>query len=292
MSKLDRLSALISRFHVRARVHPYALNEKNGSGEQELSKSKANFFIVRRGQVQALNSEFDDLEDTVPLLLYYPRGGAQDLNCRSLVEDNERGADRNSAGQWGYVCAEVDTGGDASPISLALPDEVIVRLDQSEALRAVTNILLEEAKAPRCGGQAVIDRLCEIVMIRLLRHLIEAGQTEVGLLAGLAHPNLALAIVAIHDNPERNFNLEDLAGIAAMSRTHFVNSFRTSIGITPGQYLSNWRLTLARMEIAKGTPLKTIARRIGFSSSAALSRAFTRHFGVTPRSEMPQSSHH
>ncbi len=340
-SKPDRLSTLISRFQVHARVHPYrdeplyavedgkaqtraandaasdAANDDQVSGGR-ISGDPINFFIAQRGQMRSLMPEFSgfsedfELSDDVPLLVFYPRGTptrgtptremAKDLACfplqqstkaqgrdiqgRDIQERDIHGQDIQGQTNRGYVCAAVDMGGAENPIALALPDQVIVRLDQSRPLQAVTDILLEEACAPRCGSQAVIDRLCEIVVIRLLRHLIKGGQAEIGLLAGLANPNLSLAIIAIHDNPERNFNLEDLAEIAAMSRTHFVNSFRKAVGVTPGQYLSNWRLTLARMEIANGTPLKVIARQIGFSSTAALSRAFTRRYGISPRTEM------
>ncbi|WP_053005686.1 helix-turn-helix transcriptional regulator [Kiloniella spongiae] len=245
----------------------------------------ANFFVVQRGQISSSAPELNDLESDVPLLVFYPRGVPHDFKIISREPFGESDLGEGHITN-GFVCAVVDTGGEANPIALALPDLVIVRLDQSAPLRAVTDILLEEAIAPRCGGRAVIDRLCEIVVIRLLRHLIEAGHTEVGLLAGLADPNISLAIIAMHDNPNCNYNLEDLAEISAMSRTHFANSFRKLVGVTPGQYLSNWRLTLARTELSRGVPLKAIAGRIGFSSSAALSRAFTRRYGFSPKQEM------
>ncbi len=341
--KADRLSSLIQRFHIRARVQSIGrglltseaegqspgVTSGEGTGEQDtgpadvsglmvvsgpidvsgndnvlqlrprentgventggedtgLSVGEANFFVVQRGQISSSAPEFEGLKSDVPLLVFYPRGVPGDFGLinRETSDFSRSGAEQ---GGNGFVCAVVDTGGEANPIALALPDLVLVRLDQSAPLRAVTDILLEEAMAPRCGGRAVIDRLCEIVVIRLLRHLIESGETEVGLLAGLSDPNISLAIIAMHDNPDRHYNLEDLAEISAMSRTHFANSFRKLVGVTPGQYLSNWRLTLARTELAKGVPLKAIAGRIGFSSSAALSRAFTRRYGVSPKQEM------
>ena len=113
-----------------------------------------------------------------------------------------------------------------------------------------------------------------------------------GLVAGLAHPNLALAIVAMHDNPDKNWRLEDMADIAVMSRTHYANTFRNVVGVTPGGYLSEWRLTLARMEITKGIPLKAVAEKVGFSSSAALSRAFKRRYGISPRQDCLRSAWH
>lgn len=255
----DRLSALIQRFRIEATVH-------TADGDPA-----PNLFIIRHGELTFSDNRFGALSGTNPKLAFFPRGAPADLRVEVNARDTQ------------FVQASVDMGGEANPIARALPNPVVVPLAEAESLGAVTDMLLEEALSPRCGGRAVVDRLCEVVVIRLLRHAIEAGQAEPGLLAGLAHPNLCLAIVAMHDNPGGNWRLEDLADVAGMSRTHFANSFRDVVGITPGEYLSGWRLTLARTEIARGVPLKVVAGRIGFSSSAALSRAFSRRFGFSPR---------
>jgi AraC-like DNA-binding protein len=267
----DRLSTLIQRFRIEAKVCPVGVS----SFTQGLDRDTApNLFIVGQGRLQFSADRVAGLDAAAPALVFFPRGAPSGFQVRSDEEGTE------------YVCATVNTGGNANPIALALPDVVTVQLNEAAPLQAVTDILLDEALLPRCGGGAVIDRLCEIVVIRLLRHLIEAGQTEVGLVAGLAHPNLSLAIVAIHDHPEKGWRLEDLADIAGMSRTQFANTFREVVGVTPGEYLSSWRLTVARMEIAKGTSLKAVVGKVGFSSSAALSRAFKRRFGVSPRQNL------
>jgi len=264
----DRLSALIQRFRIDARVHSVGLTNIS---DEPCGDATPNLFILGRGRFIFSDRRLSDCDGQAPMLVFFPRGAPPGLSLRT------------DSAVTAYVCASVDTGADENPIALALPDVVVVPLDDAKPLKAVTDILLDEALAPRCGGGAVIDRLCEIVVIRLLRHLIEAGETKVGLVAGLAHPNLSLAIVAIHNDPDRNWHLEALAEVAGMSRTHFANIFRNVVGVTPGEYLSRWRLTLARMEIVKGTALKVVARKVGFSSSAALSRAFRRRYGVSPK---------
>ncbi len=264
----DRLSALIQRFRIEATVHRADAFGDWRAAEDSLAP---NLFIVRRGGLVFSDKRFGQLSGPDPKLAFFPCGAPPDLRVQLNSTDAE------------FVCATVDMGGDANPIARALPELVMIPLAEAESLGAVADMLLEEALSPRCGGRAVIDRLCEVLVIRLLRHAIEAGQAKPGLLAGLAHPNLCLAIVAVHDNPGRNWHLEDLADVAGMSRTHFANSFRKVVGVTPGEYLSGWRLTLARAEIAKGAPLKVVAGKIGFSSSAALSRAFSRRYGFSPR---------
>lgn len=259
----DRLSALIRRFRIDARVNP------TDPGQSP------NLFVLRRGDLAGRIC--GNQAEPGPKLVFFPR----DVPAGLREDLTTAGID--------FVCASVNMGGEANPIARALPDPVEISLAESESLAAVADMLLEEALSPRCGGQAVVDRLCEVVVIRLLRHTIEAGQTEPGLLAGLAHPNLSLAIVAMHDDPGRNWRLEDLAEIAGMSRTHFANSFREVVGVTPGDYLSGWRMTLAREEISRGVPLKIVASRVGFSGSAALSRAFSRRFGYSPREGLTQA---
>lgn len=264
----DRLSALIRQFRIKATVYP-----PGGAGDRRPPDDcpAPNLFIARRGELDFLDGRYEAQTVAGPKLAFFPCGAPPDMRIQLVTEDA------------GYLRATVDMGGDANPIALALPPLVAVPLNGATSLGAVTDLLLEEAHSPRCGGRAVIDRLCEVVVIRLLRHAIEAGQAQPGLLAGLAHPNLCVAIVAVHDNPEKSWRLEDLADIAGMSRTHFANSFRDVVGVTPGEYLSGWRLTLARTEVAKGTPLKVVAGKVGFSSSAALSRAFSRRYGFSPR---------
>jgi AraC-like DNA-binding protein len=51
------------------------------------------------------------------------------------------------------------------------------------------------------------------------------------------------ALVAMHERPEAEWTLEGLAGTAGMSRTLFANTHQV-VGVTPGQYLQNWRISL------------------------------------------------
>lgn len=213
--KPDRLSALIRQFRIKAVVHPPV-------GDRHLSDDNftPNLFITRRGAVEFSGERHAAMVGGGPKLAYFPRGMPSGENIQLASPDAE------------YLRATVDMSGDANPIALALPPLVAVQLDKAPSLAAVADLLLEEALSPRCGGRAVIDRLCEVVVIRLLRHAIEEGQARPGLLAGLAHPNLCLPIVALHDNPEKIWRLEDLAQIAGMSRTHFANSFRNVVGVS------------------------------------------------------------
>lgn len=271
VSRIDRLSALIDRFRIRAQVRT---SDEVASKVADIPLD-ANLFLAPGHRFdlstnRALKRCLGDAGPEDICLVFWP--GADSGAHWPLLSDTDEDV----------IAAYVDIGGTDDPVTLALPPLIALKLCDSEALEAIAGILAEEVRAPRCGGEAVIDRLCEVMVIRLLRHAIETGGTDAGLLAGLGHLNLAHALVAIHEQPGKSWTLEDLADRAGMSRTRFADTFKKTVGQTPGDYLSTWRLTLARIDLEKGMPLKTVARRVGFSSSAALSRAFSRRYGHPP----------
>ncbi|MEG3193762.1 cupin domain-containing protein, partial [Lysobacter sp. D1-1-M9] len=155
-----------------------------------------------------------------------------------------------------FACANLQfEGGASNPIAAALPAFVCLPLDKIDGAEAVLSLLFEEAFEHRCGRQALLDRLFEVVLIQVLRQLMERQQTQVGMLAGLAHPKLRAALAAMHGHPANEWSLESLAERAGMSRSIFATSFREHVGCTPGAYLQRWRIGLAQQALKKGRPL-------------------------------------
>lgn len=171
-----------------------------------------------------------------------------------------------------------------NPLMTAMPDEVCASLLDGPSLRLTAQALLCEAAGDRCGRAGALNRLAEVMVLMMLREAIEAGASRPGIFAALAHPGLHRAVVSMHDLPARAWTIEDLAALATMSRTHFMTTFRTVAGTTPMAYLTTWRLTLARRHLQSGDAVKSVARRVGFGSAAAFSRAFARAYGQPPAS--------
>lgn len=265
----DRLSALLKRFEIRAGV--FRAGPICGVAANDGTDPDGRLHILRSGTMRVTSGEASPVDLAGPAILFYPRGLPHRLDTG--------GPDREAE----LLCARIDFGGVANPLIAALPEAIALPFAECEGLRAVLTMLVEEAFTPNCGRQAVIDRLCEIVVVKLLRQVIGRGQVEFGMLAGLAHPALSRALTAMHDAPEKDWTLERLAETAGMSRTGFASAFRDVVGQTPGSYLATWRLTLAQEQIARGTPLKTVARAVGYASPAALSRAYARRFGRSAR---------
>jgi AraC-like DNA-binding protein len=265
---VDRLAVLLDRFAVTARV--FHSGPLCGINTLQADGAVGQLHLVGRGPVEVFHGNTSLAIDR-PSLLLYPRP-----MTHRFVSDPERGAD--------MACANLlFEGGVQNPICAALPDVLCLPLDEVRGAAEVLKLLFEEAFTQRCGRTALVNRLFEVVMIQVLRQLMETGQVKSGMLAGLSHPRLRVAIVAMHEAPAKEWTLDDLADSAGMSRSAFAQSFRETLGATPGQYLQGWRVGLAQQALLDGRPLKVVAAQVGYGSEAALSRAFKAHSGVSPR---------
>ena len=123
-------------------------------------------------------------------------------------------------------------------------------------------------------------------MALIFRYLIEEKQIEHGLFAALAHPRLAPVMTAIHQLPARHFHLNELASLAAMSRTQFIETFKQIVGETPGDYVQKWRVSVAQSLLLQNKPLNWVSDEVGYNSYSGFSRAFQNVSGMSPRQWM------
>ncbi len=266
---VDRLESLLHRLSPSARV----FNTGNLCGIHDIDPPQAwgQLHLVRAGVVRVLHPSADEVLIEKPSLLFYP----QPMAHRFVIE-GEGGAD--------LVCAHVSLGeGGDNPIAQALPPVVCLPLSEMSGAGGVLALLFDEAAQQNCGRQLAMNRLFEVLLIHVLRHLMESGGANTGLLAGLAHPRLRRALTAMHDRPDVDWSLESLAAEAGMSRSAFANGFRDTVGCTPAVYLARWRVMLAQAALRRGQSLKLIVEEVGYGSEAALSRAFKAHSGLSPR---------
>ena len=265
----DRLDALLQRFSVSARI--FHSGPLCGVTDHVPVGDYGQLHLIRRGPVDIHHSAKRRQRVSEPSLLFYPRP----LRHR-FVTDEVAGAD--------MACANVAfNAGSTNPIAQALPDLVVMPLAEVENAAPVLDVLFREAFAQNCGRRHIVNRLFEVVLILILRTLLNRAEIDHGLLAGLSHPKLAKALNAVHESPGKAWSLDQLAALANLSRSHFATTFHDVVGSTPGDYLTRYRIALAQDMLRRGEPVKTIADRIGYGSTAALSRAFKAHCGLSPR---------
>lgn len=132
----------------------------------------------------------------------------------------------------------------------------------------------------------VSGHLALVMLIQLLRlHLDSAGSGEAaGWMAGLADPVVAPALRAMHARPAHAWTVAELAGVAAVSRSTLAARFKQAVGQGPMDYLTGWRIELAADRLRRGDEtVAVIAREVGYGSEGALSNAFKRVTGASPR---------
>ncbi len=273
---IDRLSSLLDRFKVRAQL--FHNGPLCGVSRFPAEPGRGFLHVMRRGELELRHGAKTALPRrltiTEPSLLFYPRALTHEFR-----NPPKNGAD--------FVCAELAfDGGERNPLVRALPPLILLPLARVEGLEPALALLFAETERLRCGQRLLADRLFEVVLIQLLRWLIdhpaEAGIPP-GLLAGLADPRLARALVALHEQPGAPWSLAAMAQEAGMSRSAFAAAFKEAVGQTPANYLADWRLSLAQTQLRQGRQMKEIADALGYASAPALSRVFSQRLGCSPR---------
>lgn len=85
------------------------------------------------------------------------------------------------------------------------------------------------------------------------------------------------------DRLDEPLRLEDLARHAGMSRRTFTRRFRAEVGLSPGQWLTQQRVELARQLLeSSDLPVSRVAERAGFGTDAALRQNLHAAIGVSP----------
>jgi len=262
----DRLVWLLKCFELNASVFQVGplLNPASFSANNDLSY----IHILRRGKLLVKNSGKPEQLLDEPSIFFYMNSE----NSRLIPQEDVD-----------IICASFTFGaGLKNPLIQALPEMILLKHNETPSLTASLNFLFKEAEEDHCGRQAILDRQIEIVIIQLLRDLMDENRLQIGLLAGLAEPRLAKAINAMHAKPAENWSLEELAKAAGMSRARFATKFRDTVGITPGNYLTEWRIGIAQSLLVRGKSIDLVADSVGYSSASAFSRVFTAHLGASP----------
>ena len=169
---------------------------------------------------------------------------------------------------------------------------------QSEADKAVLrwslDRLMQELREPQPGSDMVIEHLVQMMLVHAIRlHLVDGQAGRIGWLFALADKQMGLAIGAMHGDPARRWTLQSLAQCAGMSRTSFAQKFKATVGTSPMDYLTRWRMLLAANRlINSGDAISVIGLSLGYESESAFRRVMRsspRQYGGRRTSNRSQS---
>ncbi|MFD5829604.1 AraC family transcriptional regulator [Lentzea sp. NPDC060358] len=163
-----------------------------------------------------------------------------------------------------------------------LPPTVHVR--QADDMRATIDLMAAEARAVRPGGETVITRLADVLVIQTIRSwLAHDPAARTGWLGALQDRQIGRALALIHRDPAQPWTVERLAHQTAMSRSAFAARFTDLVGEPAMRYVTRWRMHVAVTRLKnRDSTVSEVARGLGYESEAAFSRAFKRVVGVSP----------
>jgi AraC-like DNA-binding protein len=181
----------------------------------------------------------------------------------------------------------------------ALPPVVHLRTESDkEALRGAVERMMKEMREPRPGGDLMAQQTAYTMLVLALRlYLAEGERRGTSWLSALADEQIARALAAIHDEPAGAWTVQTLAEKAGMSRTAFAARFRRTVGASPLEYLTQWRMRLASDRLRHSNDsISVVAQSVGYASESAFGAAFKRAMGASPReharaSRPPEGAH-
>jgi len=133
-----------------------------------------------------------------------------------------------------------------------------------------------------CLTTPAADRLAvDENLLSSLIHVVREHGTERLRSSGLS-PNVAKALERLNSAPEMPVSLDELAALSGVNRYQFLRGFAREVGITPHAYLIQRRVLLTRKLLTAGRTPAESAIAAGFADQSHMTRAFVRHFGVTP----------
>ena len=168
-----------------------------------------------------------------------------------------------------------------------LPQTIHIHASESpqiEWMQSTLRLMAAEAKELRPGGEAVMTRLADILVIQAIRSWIETDPAaRTGWLGALRDRQIGRAMALIHREPARAWTVASLARELAMSRSSFAARFSELVEEPAMQYLTRWRMQIALNALEEeGATVGELASRLGYRSEAAFARAFKRVIGMPP----------
>ena len=147
----------------------------------------------------------------------------------------------------------------------------------------MVDLLSRELVRTEPAQAIVLDRLLDLVLVLAIRSDFRRSATAPRWYRAGADPRLAAALQAMHEDAAHPWTVPELAALTGLSRAAFARVFREALGQAPMQYLTGWRMTLARDHLRAGDlSLARIADAVGYGSSFAFAAASHRHHGDPP----------
>lgn len=192
---------------------------------------------------------------------------------------------------WEYIFLDVD-----KLLAILYPEDKILRQKMSRLINEKSylmrkeelpelymsiQLIFQEMKGKKKFYKASVFGICYAILMQIAR-MNENSKKEKKYKQSYEQIKIGLAF--IHDHYNESLKISDIAEICFMSESHFRRSFEENLGMTPVEYINDYRITKAceLIQQKKGT-MKEIAVKVGFSTISTFNRNFKAFLGVSPK---------
>jgi AraC-like DNA-binding protein len=164
-----------------------------------------------------------------------------------------------------------------------LPRAVVVRATDWDS--PLVDLLAADIAEDGAGQAVVLDRLLDLLLVAVVRLWLTREGGEAPAWWRAEHdPVVGKALRLLTNNPSEPWTVANLASASGVSRAAFARRFNELVGEPPIAFLTSWRLALAADLLREPEmTIGAVARRVGYSSPYALSAAFKRAYGMSPK---------
>ncbi len=228
-----------------------------------------------------------DNSQRTPQLIIHPGQQCCDLDGNSLHDSMMHGVrnwGNDPEGSTVFLVGAYEHLSDISDRLLrALPPVLSIRHDDWES--PLVPLLCDEVVKDEPGQAAVLDRLLDLLVTAVLKAWFaqqDSNRPEWWRFQGDRIVERALQLM--HEDPARNWTLEQLSAAAGASRASLSRRFQDLVGEPPMTFLKNWRMALAADLLAQpDESVSTVAEKVGYATPFAFSAAFKRVRGMSPQ---------
>lgn len=303
---LDLLSDILTSLSMRGSLYFRTSFTKPWGVAVPSYEDVARFHFAHRGGCLV---SVDGVEEPVSLaqgdLIIIPHGASHELYCGHLPEQIVRPLDRvlelsgyDGSGVLVYggdepqsetqlICGHFSFEPHTKHILMdRLPPFIHLKNYGEHAgkwMEATLRVIGDEAGGQRMGGDLIALKMSEAILAQAIRSFIESNDAPEWGLGGFSDPNLRRALDAFHKAANKGWTVETLANAAGMSRTSFAVLFQKKMAMTPMEYVTGWRMEIAkRLLMQPSNTLTDAAEGVGYASDSAFARAFKKETGMTP----------
>lgn len=228
-----------------------------------------------------------DRPDTPPQIVIHPGQRCttpEGVDVAELMELGVRTFGNDPDGDTILLTGTYNMEGEISGRLLAaLPTLVVVRSDEWNS--PIIPLLADEIVKDEPGQEAVLDRLLDLLLIAVLRAWFARPEAEApAWYRANSDPVVGRALRMLHGNPAHQWTVANLAHAVGVSRAALARRFADLLGEPPMTYLTTWRLSLAADLLREPeATIGSVAQQVGYGSPFALSTAFKRVRGISPK---------